>query len=282
MKRPSWLFLVALLMLAMGCIGGGGVQYTLTVEKQGQGTIDPTVGIYEYGEPHVMTLTATADDGWIFVGWEGDVSSPANQETTVAVDGQSVVKAVFAQQVSTLDGRTIVVDAGHGGRDPGAVGTRGYQEKDFTLSVARQLELLLNTTDANVILTRSGDEFVSLAQRANMSNAAQADFFLSIHANGHNNPEASGTETFYDGSWRAQQFALDIQKDMIGILGTKHRRVEAWRGLYVLGNTQAPAVLIEPGFVTNPTEELLLMDSAIQEELAESLYNNIIRHFGKK
>ena len=281
MKHYRWLLVTVLMILTMGCIGGVGdigVEYALTVEKQGQGTVEPRDGIYKFDEPKILTLKAIPADGWVFVRWEGDVVESTGNETTIAVDRQTVVEAVFAQK-SKLAGRAIVVDPGHGGRDPGAVGPSGYQEKDFALSVALQLESLLDSTDATVVMTRREDEFVSLAQRANMSNDAQADFFLSIHANGHSSTTAAGTETFHDGSWRAEQFALGIQRDMLDILGTRHRRVEKWDGLYVLGKTNAPAVLIEPGFLTNSAEEALLRDIGIQEELAEALYNNILKQF---
>jgi N-acetylmuramoyl-L-alanine amidase len=91
----------------------------------------------------------------------------------------------------------IVVDPGHGGKDPGAIGVAGLREKDVVLDLSRRLARQLRRAGHEVILTRDGDAFLSLAERTALANAAHADLFLSVHANASDNPSAAGLETYY-------------------------------------------------------------------------------------
>ncbi len=111
--------------------------------------------------------------------------------------------------------RTIVIDAGHGGKDPGAIGRHGLREKVVTLDVARRLASILQARGVRVVLTRSDDRFVPLPTRSQMANAASADCFVSIHANSSRSQAASGFEVYYlseaiDDSARALEVAENV------------------------------------------------------------------------
>lgn len=110
----------------------------------------------------------------------------------------STRRAAKPRQVSLLSIRRVIVDAGHGGKDPGAVGPGGVREADVNLSIARRLgTILIEKYGLQVIYTRSSDEFVSLKARTQIANEHEADLFISVHANAHRNRKVHGIETYY-------------------------------------------------------------------------------------
>jgi N-acetylmuramoyl-L-alanine amidase len=132
----------------------------------------------------------------------------------------SSYKLPVREQTHIID--TIVIDPGHGGKDPGAIGITGLREKDVNLDISKLLKRRLQAEGINVILTRSCDKFLSLWQRAHIANEEKADFFISIHANASRSRQASGFEVYYlseacDDSARAVQAsenaALDFETD---------------------------------------------------------------------
>jgi len=100
-------------------------------------------------------------------------------------------------KLSLLGIQRVVVDPGHGGKDPGAIGKKGLKEKDVNLDIAKRLRKLLQTRGVSVVMTRSRDEFISLKKRASIANKANADFFISIHANASRSRNPRGFEIYY-------------------------------------------------------------------------------------
>ncbi len=142
-----------------------------------------------------------------------------------------------------------MVDAGHGGEDPGAIGN-GMREKDFVLKVARQLQAL---APDNIRLTRDDDTFLGLRQRADIANRADADLFVSIHANSADS-NARGFEVFHNpGSRAGAKLAESVYSSCLPILQpeSNHRGVKE-RGFAVLRYTAMPAILVECEFISNP------------------------------
>ncbi|OZB90047.1 hypothetical protein CJP46_35295 [Paenibacillus sp. XY044] len=174
--------------------------------------------------------------------------------------------------------RLIVIDAGHGAKDPGAIGySKKNQEKAFNLSVALKVnELLKNDTNLEVRLTRSTDVFLELKERSDFANKAKADAFISIHANSASTT-ATGTETHYT---RADSKALAevIHKHVLKATGLKDRGLHTGN-LYVTKHTNMPAILLEPGFVSNPTEEAILFDGNFQTKLAQEIVSGLKEYF---
>jgi len=213
--------------------------------------------------------------------------------------------------------RTVVVDPGHGGEENGAIGPRGTMEKDIALVMARQLKAALETgLGVRVVLTREGDETVPLDQRAAIANNHHADVFISLHANASVRSAATGAEVFYlsldpaDGN----RTAAEPPGDLLPVVGGGERQVQLilWEmaqvahlersaalaelleqqlrvrlamspraiqqaPFRVLVGANMPAVLVEVGFITNPTEEARLKSPAHQAAIVQAIVDGIVR-----
>ena len=212
----------------------------------------------------------------------------------------------------------IVVDAGHGGWDLGTVGRQGLLEKDLVLEIALRLgKLLESRLGADVILTRSDDNYIPLDERAAMANQAQADLFVSVHANYSDLPSARGVETYYTNFFtspiakdletrsgntnrkaaspaaltslelhakveQSRRLAASVQRSLYGALasqnpGLRDRGVKE-ASYVVLTETAMPGVLAEVSFVSSPTDEQKLRSDGYREQIAEALYKGIGRY----
>ena len=213
----------------------------------------------------------------------------------------------------------IVVDAGHGGWDLGTVGRRGLLEKDLVLEIAQRLGKLLETRlGADVILTRNDDNYIPLDERAGMANHAQADLFVSVHANYSDLPSARGVETYYTNFFSApsakdleirgnasapaatptpaalspselhdkieqsRRLAASVQRSLYGTLSSQNPGLRD-RGVkeasyVVLTETAMPGILAEVSFVSSPTDEQKLRSDGYREQIAEALYKGIARY----
>jgi N-acetylmuramoyl-L-alanine amidase/putative methionine-R-sulfoxide reductase with GAF domain len=211
----------------------------------------------------------------------------------------------------------IVVDAGHGGWDLGTVGRQGLLEKDLVLEIAQRLgKLLESRLGADVILTRIDDNYIPLDERAEMANQAQADLFISVHANYSDLPSARGVETYYTNFFSApnakdletrdpnhgkstsaavlspaelhekieqsRRLAASVQRSLYGTLavqnpGLRDRGVKE-ASYVVLTETAMPGILAEVSFVSSPTDEQKLRSDGYREQIAEALYRGIARY----
>lgn len=170
----------------------------------------------------------------------------------------------------------VVIDAGHGGEDPGAIGYTGKSEKWFNLSVAKKIANLLEEEPRiQPYLTRATDEFITLEKRAAFANEIDADLFMSIHANAYLE-STRGTETYYYHSY-SKAFGEVVHRYLVEATGFPDRKLQK-AGFYVIKNTEMPAVLTETGFLTNPTEEELLFQDEFQNKIAEALAQSIIEY----
>ncbi|ELK39649.1 hypothetical protein BAG01nite_46070 [Brevibacillus agri] len=175
-------------------------------------------------------------------------------------------------------GYLIVVDAGHGGKDPGALGVAGNHEKDYTLAVANKVVALLKQyPEFQVVPVRTTDVFYELSERVAIANELEADLFLSIHANSFPKPTTGGTETFYYNA-NSKTFAQLVHKHLQGATQFPDRGVKA-SGFYVIKNTKMPAVLTETGFLSNPQENALLTSPAFQDKIAKALVAAIREYY---
>ena len=169
---------------------------------------------------------------------------------------------------------TIVIDAGHGGSDPGAV-YEGRREKDDNLSLAIAVGELLSRQGVSVIYTRTTDVYQTPFEKAQMANQADADFFISFHRNSSEEPnQYTGVETLvYDNSGIKQTMAENIN-GALSELGFRNLGVKARPGLVVLRRTKMPALLIETGFL-NSDEDNKLYDEK-KNEIAEAIAGAIL------
>lgn len=177
--------------------------------------------------------------------------------------------------------RTVVLDAGHGGDDPGAT-SKGVYEKDINLAITLRVKQLLEADgELTVLLSRGEDVFVSLADRAAYANETGADLFVSIHANAlENNDSFSGIYTFYHPQKRSDQaLAQTIQSAAAEASGGIDRGVRS-ENYAVLRETTMSAILVETGFMTCPEELARLTDEDYQDRLAAGIAQGILQCAG--
>ena len=217
-----------------------------------------------------------------------------------------------------LTAKTIVIDPGHGGKDPGALGTSTRREKGIVLSISEKLRELLTAKGYTVLMTRETDRFIPLKQRTEFAIQHKADLFLSIHANGSEISRANGIETYYldvtstddtaekvaareniDSGYSIQELetllegliresksedskrlAQYVQRALVQSTGAADRGVKHARFVVLIG-TKVPAILIETGFVSNAVEGQKLATSAYQYKVATAIAEGVERFLGK-
>jgi len=170
---------------------------------------------------------------------------------------------------------TIVIDAGHGGFDRGGVPGQRISEKDKTLDVALRLRRILQASGYKVVMTRDTDVFIPLGTRTSIANQYRNASFVSIHFNCSTRAGANGIETYYYRSDSAN-LAASIHRNVIAGAPTENRGIRR-RGFFVLRRTAIPSVLVECGFLTNPTEGRLAQTDSYRQKLAEQIARGIRR-----
>ena len=182
------------------------------------------------------------------------------------------------------NGFKIILDAGHGSPDGGAVGANGTEEKDINYAIVTKLREILESRGYSVILTRESDSGLQdesadtiremkvsdMKARRNIMNNSGADLFLSIHMNSFSDPTVSGLHIFYDRSHpEAEELAKQIQSKIGEVTGAETHTVKtADESLFLMKNPPIPAILAECGFLSNPEEEQKLNDDKYQAKIA--------------
>lgn len=221
-----------------------------------------------------------------FVWWQV-VSQPATTSTRGAA--------------SVAPFNLVVLDPGHGGQDSGAI-CGGILEKDLTLDIAQRVDRLLQAQGVATLLTRVGDSYVSLADRAAVTNRARDCIFVSIHFNeGNKKITTTGIETYYAEhqiaavtpgvAWfpflqrvasetpnlQSQSLAGFVQEAMVGRMQAVNRGTKAQQ-FFVIANVRVPAVLIEGGFLSNKEDIAKLTNGDYREQMAESISDGVLRY----
>ena len=172
--------------------------------------------------------------------------------------------------------KIICIDAGHGGKDPGAVGN-GVVEKDVALKTAKAVGELLKKQGFEVVYTRISDVFVNLNERCRIANAKNADLFISVHVNSAANTDAKGTETL---CYSKNEFAYIVQKGLISALKTNDRGLKERKDLAVLNGTKMTAVLLELGFLSNADEAKMFKKESFYSNAANAVVKSVCSYFG--
>lgn len=199
----------------------------------------------------------------------------------------------WSHWTTPLTGRTIVIDAGHGGVDGGARSDSGLVEKDVTLHISLLVRDYLQQAGAVVVMTREDDRDLAspstkglsrrktedLKNREKLIKEAKPDLFVSIHLNSVPSPRWRGAQTFYyPGREEDRRLAVFIQEELRRNLENTDRLANTVSTMYLLKTANIPAVLVEVGFLSNPEEAKLLADSRYQSKLAASIYRGILRY----
>lgn len=189
----------------------------------------------------------------------------------------------------------IVIDAGHGGNDPGKVGINGMEEKVLNLEIAFRLKRLLESEGIQVVLTREDDNGLYSMKSTNMKiedmhkrceiiTDAMPLFTVSIHQNSYPEEYVKGAQTFYYGkSPEGKELAESIQASMIERLDKEnHRQAKANESYYLLKKTPTPTVIVECGFLSNAQEAELLTTEEYQEQAAWAIHMGIMQYLSRE
>lgn len=192
------------------------------------------------------------------------------------------------------DTRLVILDAGHGGNDPGKISVDGTQEKDLNLEIAKKLKELLEQQDIEVIMTRKEDRGLydenasnkkaqDMKRRCELINKELPACVVSIHQNSYHEEPIHGAQVFYyETSKESQSLAELIQQELIRFVDPEnHRQAKANDTYYLLKKTEAPVVIVECGFLSNWEENGKLKDESYQEQLVWAIHMGIMRYLNQ-
>ena len=191
--------------------------------------------------------------------------------------------------------KTVVLDVGHGGNDPGKIGVDGSLEKDINLAIAKQLKTYLEASDVEVILTRDSDtglygekdnrkKMADMKKRCEIIDEIKPEIVVSIHQNSYHQEEISGGQVFYyKGSEKGKKLAEILQKRFDYVLGEANRRqAKANDNYYLLLHVKQPIVIVECGFLSNWKEAAMLNSEEYQDRLAWTIHMGIMEYLNGK
>ncbi|WP_173917451.1 N-acetylmuramoyl-L-alanine amidase [Halobacillus sp. Marseille-Q1614] len=176
---------------------------------------------------------------------------------------------------SPLEGVHITLDPGHGGFDPGAVGVSGNYEKNVNLKTAQYTSARLQEAGADVTMTRSGDQYLTLENRVEISHSSNTDAFISFHYNASTAPSAKGISSYY---YSDSSLARQIQNELAGQTNRQNDGVK-FGDFHVLRENRSPAALLELGFLSNSEEGALVETDAYQAQVSQAITDGAINYF---
>ncbi|WP_248479852.1 N-acetylmuramoyl-L-alanine amidase [Tepidibacter aestuarii] len=203
-------------------------------------------------------------------------------------DDKNIQIKLYNEEENQRNGKYLIaIDAGHGGKDPGAISPIDKtKEKDLTLAISKILNEKLIQNGYDTIMTRTDDTYPALKERTEMANNKDADLFISIHINAVDKTDIHGLQTLYypnDGEYANgrdnETLAKTIHEELKNQTGAADRKTVKRPNLVVIKYTEMPAVLIECGFLTNPNELNLLNSEEYQEKLVEGIYKGLQKYF---
>ena len=200
-----------------------------------------------------------------------------------------------ATMATPVSSKTIIIDAGHGGEDGGAVSNNGVSEAEINLKIALKLQQLLEQSGSNVILTRSDNNAIydvdkktlrekknsDIRNRVKIGNGSSADIFVSIHLNKIPENQYYGWQTFFkDGNEDGKRLATCIQNNLNETMQKENKRTPLKiNNVYIIKHVEIPTVIVECGFLSNSEEEKQLQQEEYQTKLAWGIYNGIMEYF---
>lgn len=307
LRIQKYLFFTVILVSSLTFIGcGESVQspqitgktaYSLSIEqlasRLGLTASKSSKPYYELTNASNRVLIFTYDKGSIYVngkaiGFAGTITESGGthyvSELLVPKIRQHLVSSYSAPlvspkaDVSTLRfaSGTVVIDPGHGGKDPGGQSVLGYWEKGVNLNIAQKVADYLRNAGVRVVMTRENDSYPELEERADLANRINADLFASIHCDTNGDSTHRGFTVYVarKASWTSKKTGRTIEKTLSNAgIPSKGLRNADYR---VLVQTQCPAVLIECGFMSNYDEAALLLDPWYQDKLARAIADGVI------
>lgn len=254
---------------------GPGINYSIT----GSTTSGDTYELIETTDSWV-NISLGDKNGWVAEELTNLVTSTNNNNQSPESTIESSNDSNESEANGSLSGYTIVLDPGHGGKDPGSINFNNIQEKDLINPTSEKIARNLRHAGANVVLTRTQDSYISLDQRIQISNSYQTDAFISLHYNAFPLPLIRGLSTYYYAGGEDKILAHHLQASLTTKEGVYDRGIQ--QGDYkVLRENKDLAVLIELGFITNPDESQALQTAEFQNETAQAITDGLINYFSE-
>lgn len=199
----------------------------------------------------------------------------------------TIQKQNTVETMLPVNAKVVILDAGHGGWDPGKTGTQGDNEKNINLQIAQKLKQYLEQGGAVVYMTRNSDEALGqkkgedMKERKRIANESEGDIFVSIHQNAFPKGSAKGAQVFYHKqSQEGKKLAEEIQKSLKKYVDDKNtREIKENTNYYILKKTELPSALVECGFLSNLEEEKKLNTEEYQQKVAWAIYVGIMNYF---
>ncbi|TFZ41779.1 AMIN domain-containing protein [Soehngenia longivitae] len=250
------------------------------------GLIDIPIGKYNINDNFISTIEIEKTLNTTII------TMNLNKKISYNLDTNSSFFKINVKSEDTIptnpSGKTIVIDAGHGGKDPGALSILGFKEKDINLSIALKLENALRQKGYNVIMTRNNDTYVDLYERPKIANQVKADLFISIHCNSTLLSSVNGLEILYCPATESQYKTVDqyplaksIHDSIISSTGINSRGIKKRSDLAVLRLTEMPAVLIETAFLSNADDSQKLIQDSFQEKVVQGIVNGVEQYINQ-
>lgn len=205
------------------------------------------------------------------------------------------VREAASKQAALTDSRLVIIDAGHGGDDPGKIGVDGVQEKDLNLKMALALRDLLEQQDVEVLMTRedagglydertSNKKVQDMRRRCELINREKPACVISIHQNSYHEESIHGAQVFYyKTSKESGELAKILQKELARVVEpTNHRQAKANDTYYLLKKTEAPTVIVECGFLSNWDECAKLQNEEYQAKLVWAIQMGVLKYLNGK
>ena len=241
--------------------------------------------------PNDLTLRGTAADRWelAFKGLplkglddmgEGDLTGRSAWSPSIRIRPSQVPVDPSGLPTVAQNRYSVVIDPGHGGPDPGAVGIRGLRESDVVLDVSLQVAALLRARGVTVNLTRTREVDVDLPPRVSLANRSGANAFVSIHANAlsMSRPDVNGVETFFFSDPRSARLAAYLQQQMMAVSGGSPNRGVRRGRFFVIRRTTMPSALVEMGFVTGAIDAPRLATADHRRRLALAIAAGVLNY----
>jgi len=199
----------------------------------------------------------------------------------------TIQKQNTVETMLPVNAKVVILDAGHGGWDPGKTGTQGDNEKNINLQIAQKLKQYLEQGGAVVYMTRNSDEALGqkkgedMKERKRIANESEGDIFVSIHQNAFPKGSAKGAQVFYHKqSQEGKKLAEEIQKSLKKYVDDENtREIKENTNYYILKKTELPSALVECGFLSNLEEEKKLNTEEYQQKVAWAIYVGIMNYF---
>lgn len=270
------------------------------VSAESQSTQEVTVGSSSVNirtspstDAEVLT-SANPGESFTYLGSEGDwyeiqldndttgyIASWVVNLDTVSTTEQDSAEAQVSRTATDISEATIVIDAGHGGRDPGAIATNGaFTEKEIALRTSQLLARRLQDAGANVVMTRDDDSFVSLNNRAVLSESSGADTFISIHYDAMDTPNSmSGTTTYYYSE--AERGLAETVNNYLAQYGPLSNNGVRTGDYFVLRNNRQPSILLELGYLNHDHDITVVNTDSYQATIVEAIYQGLREYFAQ-